>query len=130
MSEPQIPSFTLHEEKRVTFLFPGTFWPEERIEPVDDFDPKKVTIPENCFAFEFSTGRWVEDDTGTRFWAPSNKEPGRVYVGGEVFPADALPEEASDILQRNALYNGWKHLIRCRTGNWQPFTEEDRQVAP
>lgn len=31
-----------------------------------------------------------------------------------------------DILASNMRANGWPTVIRCRTGNWQPFDDDDR----
>ncbi len=106
----------------VEFLEPGSFYPEEYTQEVQSRDPLLVQPGQNVFAFSFYDITYVEIDGKRYVGAVENRSP-LYYVGGKLYEGDEIPEEG--FLRQNAQTNGWKHLIRCRTGNWRPFTDND-----
>jgi hypothetical protein len=116
---------------------PGTFFPEEGEIEVDSRDPKETLnrLPASTFAFRFVTLTWLTatDETGEEFErGPSRSNvTGWYYPGGELYDyatVAALPGD-HHILLSNMQDNGWDPIVRCRTGNWQPFSSTD-QLLP
>lgn len=115
----------------VEFLHPGSFYPEEsRIEIASQ--GAQFDIPESAYAYTIYS---VETRTTTVESEVFEKKirttiPGRVYIGGEVLTLDDLPDTSEfSILRGNMRSNNYERVIRCRTGNYQPFTAEDKQVS-
>lgn len=111
----------------VTFLYPGSFFPEESTVAVESWDPEpwrnwEASRPYRPFAFYFTTRERGDADLDSRQTAKS----GRYYLGGETFHVDELPQDESHrILRSNIAQHEGKTAIRCSTGNWQPFLPED-----
>lgn len=119
-------SLTIRFQPQVTFLLPGSFFPETLTRNVESHDARPDDIPANAFAYEFSIRRFVKNDiTGEEFEGERERVPGRTYIGGKIMSADELPEGT---LKFNCKANRWAHVIQCRTGNWQPFTEQDHYI--
>ena len=108
----------------VTFLFPGSFWPEEQITEISSRD-EKFDIPKSCFAYEF----WDREETvinGEKLVGSPKNKSGRYYFG-EVMDEQqvlALYPEANTVVS-NMRCNNWKKVVRTRRGNWQPLLEND-----
>lgn len=87
-------------------------------------------FPSSAFAVVFFDVTEGEMDGVPVTSAPRNYSP-RIYLGGEVFTMDQLPDDDKHrTLRSNAECNGWDRLIRCRTGNWQPLREGETVVTP
>jgi hypothetical protein len=118
-----------------TFLFPGSLFPEESEREVDTKDPKAVAKLAPKGAFCFVLQGWVTKTTtvnGEDFEKTERdgKGTGRFYLGGTVYTLAQLKAKfGSDpdkrILISNIEGNDWGKAIQCRTGNWQPFTDQD-----
>lgn len=112
----------------VTFLFPGSFYPEESTKEISSRE-EKIDAPENCFAYEFWDRNEIEQD-GEILRGKAINKSGRYYFG-EVFDqqqvADLVPDNST--LLFNMKCNGWDKLIKTRKGNWQPLMPEDVVVT-
>jgi len=114
----------------VEFKYPGSFFSETSSKEVDDRDPGNVEVPEGAFAFTFydqivGTAKSCGKDHRVNS-LPFNRS-GVFYCGGEVLSlaqVKALPGDHS-ILVGNMERNKWEHVIKCRTGNFQPFENGD-----
>ena len=111
----------------ITFLYPGTFFPEESTQEVDSWDPEpwrnwQASLTYKPFCFYFTTRERGEGDLDSHQTAKS----GRYYLGGEVVHVDQIPKDDNNriLISNLSQYEG-KVGIRCLTGNWQPFTPED-----
>ena len=87
----------------VAYMHPGTFFSEESIKPVDERNPQQQAsdAPDSAFAFFYF-------DVVTTI----------VIVGGERIETSS---GRHNILLSNMRDNGWDPIVRCRTGNFQPF---------
>jgi len=110
----------------VRFFFPGVFMPEETVQEVSDCDPKNVTAPERCFAFEFFE-RTYGEVAGEVLKGDVRNKSGRYYVAGMRYALADLEREfpTERVLISNMKNNGWPELVRCNTGNWQPLRPGD-----
>lgn len=113
----------------ITWMFPGSFFPEEIVEQVNSADIPK-TIPADCFGFRFHEKEFVVDGENEYYGKP--KPLGKTYLVGEAIPLAQIPDEdggrTTEILKRNIEYNSpTKTAIRTRTGNWQ--MEDENHVA-
>jgi hypothetical protein len=109
----------------VTFLSPGSFFPEESTRKVDGWYPdleRQSLLADGAFAFYFTTRERADDELDSRQTAKS----GRYYLGGEVFHLSSLPQDAAHrTLRSNIEQFEGQNAIKCRTGNWQPFLPAD-----
>lgn len=114
---------------KAEFLLPGTLFPESTTITVDDSDPEAIAKLAPNGAFCFTTYEITEaPDLGPEFTVtprPRNRS-GRFYLGGTLHDLDEVRAMGFDILASNMRSNGWPTVIRCRTGNWQPFTADDQ----
>lgn len=117
----------------VEYLLPGTLFPECQTLTIKSRSVKEAVrlAPKNAYCFTIYD---VEDapDLGPDFMVTpkaKNRTP-RHYLGGKVFTLEEVKALEGDVLARNMEGNGWPHVIQCRTGNWQPFEDDDVLVAP
>lgn len=110
----------------ITYLFPGSFVPEEATRQVKNTDIPK-TIPRDCFAFRFHETEFVID--GKKEFVGKSKDLSKTYVVGEAIPLAKLPkDEAHAILRSNIEHNSpTKTAIKTHLGNWQ--MEDANHVA-
>jgi hypothetical protein len=114
--------------KFITYLFPGSFFPESVSDRVKSFDvPTKV--PLDCYSFYFSTTEYVSD--GKQEFTGETKRVGSTYYIGESIPVDEITEPDSDILKSNIRNNSpTKRGIKTHLGNWQMETENSIVLSP
>ena len=125
----------------VTFLRPGTLFAESERRRVDRDataqDALALALPhEFAFTMEDEITRTEVIDGHTL----TNREVvplgGVYYIDAEVLDArqvEALAGvssggERTRRLLRNMRSNGWSRVVRCRTGNWQPFDPRRDEV--
>lgn len=104
--------------------------PETTTREVDSLLDAVAQAPASAFCFETYYLDEVDFEYDTeRFKVvplPQKQSEGRYYLGGEVFGVEEIRERIDTIDSTGALLsnmegNGWDQVIRCRTGNWQPF---------
>lgn len=119
----------------VTYLLPGAFLSEELTREVPSRDANEAArnAPPSAFAFTFhdvvSAVVTVEGHEYTTRSVALNISP-RYYIDAEVMDADAVAALPGD--HRTLLLNmqgQWPLVVRCRTGNFQPFEDGDRLVS-
>lgn len=127
---------------------PGSFFAEDQAKELSDrsVDAALTRAPDSAFAFVLYDTAIAdfEFDAGLfRVFPISQNESAKYYIGGEVFTCDdlrALAVEEGDAKKYDILianvtrYRGGSAVegraIRCRTGNWQPFEDDDLLVEP
>ena len=114
-------------------FYRGSLSDEERVVEVQSRDPWAVE-DEFAFAVQFYDQQvetvnlpWNEERPVRSH--PENLSP-KYYYGGVVYSlADVksiFPDEK--ILITNMEVNGWKHVVKTRHGNVQPFNDENCEV--
>lgn len=112
----------------VVYKHPGSLFCEESVKPVDVRNPQQQAndAPDGAFAFfYFDEVTIIVDVEGERIETSSGRRniTGIYYINAELMTSDdvaALPGDRSTLL-RNMRCNGWDPIVRCRTGNFQPF---------
>lgn len=108
---------------------PGTLFPEEYTKPLTAHDPQEALALANeyVYCFMLYDTEEIPTDLGPEFKitaVPKNRSS-RYYIGGELFTHDEVVALGVDTVAANMRGNNWDTVIRCRTGNWQPFLEGD-----
>lgn len=113
----------------VEFSYPGFFFSEYGVKEVLSRDVTELEIPESAFAFRFFDIVEGEVD-GTPVKSGRLNVSALHYYGGRFMSLEEVAAEVpdSDILQDNMRINDWAQVIRCRTGNFQPFSSADIYV--
>ena len=119
-------------EKYVQFNMPGSFYPEECIVKVDSYTIDGVQVPQYAYAYRFySIEKKLVIVDGETFKKTSGRlnETGWFYINGEVLTLDDIPDDDEHrILRFNMRSNGYKYIVRCNMGNYQPFNSDDAIV--
>lgn len=119
---------------KAEYLIPGFLFSEETVRtlPRRSVSEALAVAPEHSFCFSFYD---VEEtpDLGPDFTVhpkPKNRS-GKHYIDGEVFTLEQVQGLGGDHgnLVANMTGNGWARVVRCRTGNWQPFEDNDQIVS-
>jgi len=118
----------------VAYQHPGSFFSEETVKPVNARNPQQQAddAPDSAFAFfYFDIVTTVVDVECERIETTSGRRniSKTYYIDAELLTSNevaALPGDHS-ILLSNMRGNGWDPIVRCRTGNVQPF-EADKHV--
>lgn len=123
----------------VTFLYPGSFYPEESgSKRIDNYEVATVLAAapedEGWFAAEVTTGVWLKwtSESGEEKWSPGMGEGNkfRVYIGEALTVEDVEALEGDHhILVANMRGNGWEKVCRTRRGNFQPIEANDFVLA-
>lgn len=112
----------------VEFLFPGSFVSESSCKEVSNRDKPK-RIPKGAFAYSFyDREKTIVGEE--EFWGDRKNRSGTFYPEAEIFNLKQIKENFPDstILISNMECNKWKHIVKTRRGNFQPFEKEDRVV--
>jgi hypothetical protein len=120
----------------VAYQHPGILFTEESVQPVDARNPQQQAndAPDGAFAFfYFDIVTTVVNVEGERIETSSSRRniTKTYYIDAELLTSDqvaALPGDYS-ILLSNIWYNGWDPIVRCRTGNFQPFEEDKYELV-
>lgn len=126
------------------YVIPGLFMPEEATVELRErtIDEAIAQAPAGAFAFTTYDLPVVPDDTGldpalyTVLPIVQNKSAGRYYLGGTVHTIKEVEDLAAQEPDKHVgLVSNLKSFkaeraIKCRTGNWQPFTADDELVEP
>jgi hypothetical protein len=122
----------------VEFFIPGALFSEGEVHEVPERTVEAAIklAPRHAFAFRFYDVNEPPADIDRESFDVAPKalnKSARYYLGGELFTPDEIVAGAAgtgdfSILVSNARGNGYDRLIRCRTGNWQPFEADDTLV--
>lgn len=122
-------------EHWVKFLLPGTLFPEETRVQLESRSTREAMAfaDKNAYAFklydvEVRTGV-LEDGEKIENRRMVN-ESGMYFIGGKLLDKEDIAKENElnnrySILLSNMESNGYEYVVRCRTGNYQPFQEGD-----
>lgn len=120
-------------EKRlfITYLFPGTFFPESSEKLVKSTDIP-TTVPADCYGFYFSETEYAVD--GQKEFIGKTKRLGKTIMIGESIHVDNIPAmdrgQDTNILKCNIENNSpTKRGIKTHLGNWQ-MEDKDTIAMP
>lgn len=119
----------------VAYQYPGSFFSEESVKPVVARNPQQQAndAPDSAFAFfYFDIVTTVVNVEGERIETSSGRRNiiKTYYIDAELLTSDqvaALPGDHSILLSKMR-GNGWDPIVRCRTGNFQPFEEDKHEL--
>ena len=113
----------------VEFFFPGVMFDESSVKEVTNRDTKGVNVPNGAFGFRFFDVKTTEED-GVKMESDRLNESPMYYYGGRVMTLADVRREMPDshTLISNMRGNGYKRVIRCRTGNFKPFQKGDVHI--
>lgn len=119
----------------VAYQRPGLFFAEEYVKLVDtrNLQQQVNDAPDSAFAFfYFDIVTTVVNVEGERIETSSGRRniSNTYYIDAELLTSEqvaALPGDHS-ILLSNMRSNGWDPIVRCRTGNFQPFDEDKHEL--
>lgn len=91
----------------------------------------KIKVPESAFAYRFFERRETVQD-GETLVGQAQRYSGIVYVGGQIMTLDDVEREmpSERALISNMQANGYGKVVKCRTGNVQPFNDLEDRVIP
>lgn len=120
----------------VAFQHPGAFFSEESVTKVTTRNPERdaVKASDSVFAFfYFDIVTTVVDVAGERIETASGRRniSKTYYIDAELLTSvqvAALPGD-NHILLSNMRGNGWDPIVRCRTGNFQPFEADKHELV-
>lgn len=118
----------------IEFESPGSLYSEKSTRPVESRDPSKLNIPKGVFAFTFFdiiSAIVAVDGMSVKLKSDRLNVSGKHFYGGTVYTLSELRREfpGDRTLIANIEDYGAK-AIQCRTGNWQPFMDDDVLVSP
>lgn len=110
----------------VEFYFPGVMFDETSVKKVATRDTKDISVPNGAFGFRFFDVMTTEEN-GVKMESDKLNESPMYYYGGRIMTLAVVQREVPDarILISNMRGNGYKRVIRCRTGNFKPFQKGD-----
>lgn len=116
-------------ETYVEFFYPGVFFDESSVVKVSSRDTRKLRVPEQAFAFQFFDIMSTKEN-GVKMESKAINISPMFYYGGRVMTLNDVRKEMPEarILISNMRGNHWKKVIRCRTGNFKPFGDQDINI--
>lgn len=114
----------------IRYYYPGVFMSETSVKEVKQRNEKSIEFPKGSFCCQFFDREEIVKDNEPLVGKEKNHS-GRFYNDGEVFNLEKLKKEHPDkeTLISNMKCNDWEKIILCNTGNWQPFSEEDKIIT-
>lgn len=114
---------------RVTYFEPGIFFSKMKSVILTDYTLEELAKQAPARAFCFVVEQYEESSRNV--WGltfKSSKQVGdltvvRHYLGGKAYSF----HELTRVLKKHLPFSGFDHprMIKCRTGNWQPFRYVD-----
>lgn len=120
---------------KVRYLFPGSLFPEEDARTLTSrsVEEARRLAPDGAYCFElYDTADPIDLGPEYTVTPKAQNKSGRYYLGGELFDREQIEAMGPDheILAWNMRANKWDQVIRCTTGNFQPFNADDTLVEP
>jgi hypothetical protein len=118
-------------ETFVELFFPGAFVSENSQFKVETRDPQAIAdMYPNAYCIQFydlTSKEVVVDGEKQRVSGKRKNLSPKYYPFGRVLNTDDVRKMPGDhhILIANMECNNWPKVVRCRTGNFQPFQEGD-----
>lgn len=114
----------------VVFFYPDLFVSETSTRVVKSREVSKVKVPKGAYAFKFfDTYSLIARVDGKKVLLTSERlNPSPIhYYGGKLYtPTEVKREFPNEYLfHDNIKDHGWRRMIRCRFGNWEPFLKKD-----
>lgn len=111
----------------VEIFYPGSFFPETKVQEVKDRTP--IDLPNGAFAFSFFD-REETKINGEVLYGKEKNRSGRFYAG-ELFTLEEVKEKFPEnrILISNLENNGYDRVVKTIRGNFQPFTSNDTMLV-
>lgn len=120
---------------KARYLIPGIMFSEEVTRELPERSPEAAVAaaPDEAFGFTLFDVADETPDLGPeyRVVALPQNESDRYYIDGVLLDRGEVEAMGDDflILASNMRINRWDTVVRCRTGNYQPFTPgEDHLV--
>lgn len=114
------------------YLMPGILFPEETVKQLDSHDALEALskAPEDSFCFTlFDTLEPPDLGPDFRVLPTRKNQSKRYYIGGSLHTIEEAEKMGADGVAANMRGNNWAVVIKCRTGNWQPFLDGDVQLS-
>lgn len=119
----------------VEYQHPGSFYSEDIRRIVDRRDPQRAAndAPASAFVFTFFdvvVATALVDGEEVELRSRNRCRSARYYIDAEVLDehdVESLPGD-HHILLANMRSNGWSFVVKCRSGNFQPFDPPGDQV--
>lgn len=114
----------------VEFFYSGDLYNETFSEEIKSRDPEKVKVPDGIFGFQFfdivSDKVEIDDEKIELSSEHLNISP-MYYYGGCIYTEAEVVATVpnNEIILRYMQENGWKKVIKIRTGNFQRFDEKE-----
>lgn len=120
---------------QAVYLTPGSLFPEDQTVTLSAYAIAEAVEKAPRYAYQF-TLHDVEVRTGIiEDEVIENRKivnrSGKFFLGGEIFTLSDVKGWGREfsILAGNMECNGWPKVIKCRTGNFQPFEDGDVVVG-
>ena len=104
----------------VKYLYPGTFFNEERISPIDSV--KDIEVPDTAYGYQtFKREILTSPETENECKSASFDHTAVEYVDADYYTLKQLKEHFPEehVLISNIEGNGYRGAIRTRRRNWQ-----------
>jgi hypothetical protein len=115
----------------VEYLIPGAFFSEREDKAIAKPDPEVALkkAPREAFAFRFWKRNERKIARETLHGQPMYSDK-MYFIDGQVMTLKDVEKKmpTAESLIANMKMNGWKKVIQCRTGNFQPFEKGDVQL--
>lgn len=115
----------------VTYWYPGVFVAEDLTKPISERNPKEAALQasEGAYGFSFHDREETEVD-GEVLRGKKKNLSGMYYINGELFDVERVRKEVPNprTLVSNMEGNGWAHVVKTRTGWFQPFWDDDELI--
>lgn len=115
----------------IQYYYPGLFVPETSIREVESGDSKIDWGKRVYQVVRFIREDVIDDE---QVYTGKQEQVGKIifHPASQVFSVGeiiALNKDENEILLSNAQNNGYKFLVKCPMGNWQPFDPKTCEVA-
>lgn len=113
-------------KKYVEFLFPGSMFIETSEEEIESFTVP-IKLPKGAFGYRFYQQQQIESE-GEILYGEQKYEKGTYFKGKVYTKGEVKKKEGEGVLYRNMDSNNWYRAIKTISGNWQPFTKDDKLI--
>lgn len=123
-----------HKQTYAEFYYPGVIVSETNIEPIKNRNVERLQVPEGAYGFIFFDiiSIDIKDEFSKKLKLKSkrlNISPFH-YYGGTIYTLKEVKKNFPNekILISNMEVNHYKKVIKCRTGNFQPFNKGSKYI--